>query len=130
MSKRTLLSMLAVLLVLSLVACGGPATTEAPAEVEEAAPPAEEEKIKLTLWMHQNSAFIAANEEIIRRFEAEHPNVTIKLESFEYDLFLQTIQTSMPAGTEADIMELFGTWVCSYADRLEEMPESVMWSSH
>ena len=126
MSKKALLSILAVLLVLSLVACGGPATTEAPAGEEEAAPPAEEEKIELTLWMHQNSAFIAANEEIIRRFEAEHPNVTIKLESFEYDLFLQTIQTSMPAGTEADIMELFGTWVCSYADRLEEMPESVM----
>jgi len=126
MSKRTLLSMLAVLLALSLVACGGPAATEAPEEGEEPAAPAEGEKIELRLWMHQNPAFIAANEEIIRRFEAEHPNVTIKLESFEYDLFIQTLQTSMPAGTEGDIMEMFGSWVCSYADRLEEMPESVM----
>jgi len=124
MNKRKLLSGLLVLLVLGLAACGGPAPTEAPEEVE--APPAEEEKIELRFWMHQNPAFIAANEEIIRRFEAEHPNVTIKLESFEYDLFIQTLQTSMPAGTEGDIMEMFGSWVCSYADRLAEMPESVM----
>ena len=129
MSKRTLLSAFAVLLVLSLVACGGPAPTAAPAEEEEAAPPAaEEEKVELRFWMHQNPAFIAADEEVIRQFEAEHPNVTIKMESFEYDLFIQTLQTAMPAGTEGDVIEMFGTWVCSYADgeRLAEMPESVM----
>ena len=129
MSKRTLLSAFAVLLVLGLVACGGPAPTEAPAEEEEAAPPAaEEEKVELRFWMHQNPAFIAADEEVIRQFEAEHPNVTIKMESFEYDLFIQTLQTAMPAGTEGDVIEMFGTWVCSYADgeRLAEMPESVM----
>ena len=126
MKKRILFGMLAALLVLSLAACGGGAApAEAPEEPKEA-PPAEEEEIELRLWMHQNESFIAANEEIIKRFEAEHPNVTIKLESFEYDLFIQTLQTSMPAGTEGDIMEMFGSWVCSYADRLEEMPSSVM----
>jgi multiple sugar transport system substrate-binding protein len=127
MSGRKLLIGLTLLLVLSLIACGGPAT-EAPEEPEggEEGAPAEEEEIELRLWMHQNPAFIAANEEIIRRFEEEHPNVTITLESFEYDLFIQTLQTSMPAGTEGDIMEMFGSWVCSYADRLAEMPETVM----
>jgi multiple sugar transport system substrate-binding protein len=126
MKTRVLFGILAALLTLSLAACGGGAApTEAPEEPKEA-PPAEEEKIELRLWMHQNPAFIAANEEIINRFEAEHPNVTIKLESFDYDLFIQTLQTSMPAGTEGDIMEMFGSWVCSYADRLEEMPSSVM----
>jgi multiple sugar transport system substrate-binding protein len=128
MKTRVLFGILAALLILSLVACGGgtPAPAEPPAEEEEEAAPPAEEKIELRLWMHQNPAFIAANEEIIRRFEAENPNVTIKLESFEYDLFIQTLQTSMPAGTEGDIMEMFGSWVCSYADRLAEMPSSVM----
>jgi multiple sugar transport system substrate-binding protein len=87
-----------------------------------------DEKIELRLWMHQNPSFIQANEEIIRRFEEAHPEVTIKLESFEYSLFIQTLQTSMPAGTEADIIEMFGTWVCSYANggRLAELSETVI----
>ncbi len=123
MSKRMLFGLLALVLILSLAACGQPAPVEEPAPAEEAEG---EEQIELRFWMHQNPAFIAANEEIIKRFEAEHPNVTIKLESFEYDLFIQTLQTSMPAGTEGDIMEMFGSWVCSYADRLAEMPESVL----
>src|SRR5688572_20363296 len=115
---------LTMLLTLSLVAaqCGGdaPAPAEEPAaeapaqeEAAEEAPAAEGETIELRLWMHQNPAFIQANEELINRFQAEHPNVTIKLESFEYDVFIQTLQTSMPAGTEADIIEMFGTWTCS-----------------
>jgi multiple sugar transport system substrate-binding protein len=87
-----------------------------------------EEQVELRLWMHQNPSFIQANEEIIRRFEESHPNVTIKLESFEYDLFIQTLQTSMPAGTEADIIEMFGSWVCSYADggRLAEVSDTII----
>ncbi|MEZ4621913.1 MAG: extracellular solute-binding protein [Caldilineaceae bacterium] len=86
----------------------------------------DEDVIELRFWQHQNPAFIAANEEIIRRFEEQHPNVKIKLESFEYDVLIQTLQTAMPAGNEADIMEMFGSWVCSYADRLAEMPDSVL----
>jgi multiple sugar transport system substrate-binding protein len=128
MNKNRLLSGLVVLLILGLAACA-PAPTEAPPEEappEEAAPA--EEKVELRFWMHQNPAFMAGNEELIRRFEAEHPNVTVKMETFEYDLFIQTLQTAMPAGTEGDILELFGTWVCSYAEggRLAEMPENVM----
>jgi multiple sugar transport system substrate-binding protein len=129
MSKSKYLIGLALLLALVLVACGGDEAEEATKTPEAGeAPPAEEEKIELTFWMHQNPAFIEGNEELIRRFEEEHPNVDIKLESFEYDLFLQTLQTAMPAGTEGDILELFGTWVCSYAEggRLAEMPDDVM----
>jgi predicted small lipoprotein YifL len=53
MKTRILFGILAALLVLSLAACGGGATpTEAPEEPKEA-PPAEEEKIELRLWMHR-----------------------------------------------------------------------------
>ncbi|MBN1218356.1 MAG: extracellular solute-binding protein [Anaerolineae bacterium] len=119
---------LLVIFSLMIVQCGGaatPAPEQAQPEAQEAAPAAGE-KIELRLWMHQNPAFIKANEEIIKRFEAAHPDVTVKLETFDYDTFIQTLQTSMPAGTEADIMEMFGSWVCRYSERLAEMPESVM----
>ncbi len=115
-----------ILAVLSLLLVQCAPSAQAPA-AEEAAPAAGgEEKIELTMWTHQNPSFIAANETIIDRFEELHPNVTITIESFPYDVFIQTLQTAMPAGTEADIMELFGSWVCRYSDRLAEMPDYVM----
>jgi multiple sugar transport system substrate-binding protein len=84
------------------------------------------ETIELRLWQHQNPAFISANEQLVERFQAEHPNVHIKIEPFEYDVLIQTLQTAMPAGTEGDIIEMFGSWVCSYAGRLAEVPDSVI----
>lgn len=86
---------------------------------------AAQEEVKLRLWMHQNQAFINATQALVDAYMAEHPNVTIEIEIFEYNLFLQTLQTAMPAGDEADIMQLFGSWVCSYADRLAPMPEEM-----
>ena len=116
---------------LLLAACGGPATTAAPAattppEAATAAPSGE--KVTLRLWSHQNAAFQAGNDGIIAKFTEQNPNIEVKYETFEYDLFIQTLQTSMPAGTEADVIEMFGTWVCSYAEvgRLMEMPADVM----
>ncbi len=85
-----------------------------------------QEQVELRLWSHQNNAFISGTQALIDAYMAEHPNVTIKMEVFEYSLFLQTLQTSMPAGDEADIIQMFGTWVCSYADRLAPAPADVV----
>lgn len=88
-------------------------------------PVSAQEDVSLRLWMHQNQAFIDATQALADAYMAENPNVTIEIENFEYGLFLQTLQTSMPAGDEADIMQLFGSWVCSYADQLASMPEDM-----
>lgn len=73
-------------------------------------------------------AFNNANQEIVNRFMAANPNIEVKYETFPYDQFIQTLGTSMTAGTEADVMELFGTWACGYArgQRLMEVPPEVM----
>ena len=122
---------LLVVLTMFLTQCAAPAAPAEPAAQtgEEAAAGSEAaagEPIELRLWQHQNPSFLAANEEIVKRFEAVHPGVTVKIETILYDDYLQTLQTSMAAGTEADIMELFGSWVCSFSDRLAELPETVM----
>ena len=58
-------------------------------------------------------------------FEAANPNVTLEFETFDYDSYIQTLQTALPAGTEADILQMFGTWTCSYADNLAPVPADV-----
>ena len=65
-------------------------------------------------------------EALIAAYEAEHPNVDIQLENFDYELYLQTLQTAMPAGEEADILQLFGTWTSQYYERLAPVPADVM----
>ena len=62
-----------------LSACGSSATKT----------PAADEKITLRMWVHTNNAFIAGYEPLIAAYEAEHPNVDIQLENFDYELYLQ-----------------------------------------
>jgi multiple sugar transport system substrate-binding protein len=123
MKRRVLLSIFAALLVLSLAACG-PSATEEPAE----APPSEpsEEAISLRMWAHQNEAFNMGYEALINAYMEANPNIEITLETFEYDTYIQTLGTSMPAGEEADIMQLFGTWTSEYAERLLPVPDHIM----
>ena len=93
MKKRVPL-MLAVFVIASmlLTACGSTAATEAPAS---------NEPVELRVWGHQAPAFNEANQAKFDEFMAQNPNVTIKYETFPWDVFIQTIQTSLPAGNTA-----------------------------
>jgi multiple sugar transport system substrate-binding protein len=114
--------------MLSVVACssggtGPSAATSAPAGATQAP---SGEKVALRMWTHQNPAFTAGYDALIAAYEDAHPNVDIALETFEYDTFIQTLQTAMPAGEEADIIVLFGSWGAGYAERLLAVPDDVM----
>jgi len=120
MNKRIIL-VLSLLVVTSmlLAACGsGNNATEAPAGTD--AP------VTLRLWSHTNGAFNTGYDALIAAYMAEHPNVTIQRESFDYDLYIQTLSTAMPAGEEADLLQIFGTWTSQYYERLASAPTEVM----
>ena len=85
-----------------------------------------QEPVTLRLWAHQEAAFNEGTQALIDAYMAANPHVTIEMETFEYDLYVQTLQTALPAGDEADILALFGSWVCSYSDRLAPMPEGLV----
>lgn len=87
---------------------------------------AQGDSVTLRLWVHQEANFNTGTQALIDAYTATHPNVTIEMETFEYDLFIQTLQTALPAGDNADILGLFGSWTCSYADRLAPMPEGLV----
>jgi multiple sugar transport system substrate-binding protein len=140
-SRRDMLRLTALTGVgLIAAACGAPAPTEAPqataapkAEatqapeaVATAAPAAE--KVTLRLWSHNDTSFVTTNEDLIKTWQAANPTVEIKYENFPYDEFIQAIQTAMAAKTEADVIQMFGTWVQSYAEggTLAVVPDSLM----
>lgn len=124
--KRNIMLVISLLVIsaLLLVGCGG-ASTPAPAQPAKGES-AQAEKVTLRFWGLQNNAFIAGFEPLVAAYQKEHPNVEIKLETFDYDTYIQTLQTSMPAKQEADIIQLFGTWTAEYAERLAPVPEKVM----
>jgi multiple sugar transport system substrate-binding protein len=119
------LFVLIVITLLILTACGGGAGPAQPSGEEE---PAAGEKVTIRIWTHQNESFNAGYQALMDEYMAEHPDVELTLESFDYDTYIQTLQTALPAGTEADILVMFGSWVCSYAEggNLAEVPASVI----
>ncbi len=126
MDKRVTILLAALLLfcVPLLGACKPAATSETPEGPGE--PVAEE--VTVRVWTHQNDAFNAGYESLAQAYMTENPNVTITFETFDYDTYIQTLQTALPAGTEADILQMFGSWVCSYVEggNLAEVPADVL----
>ena len=118
-SKLVLLLMVAALL---LSACGTAATPTSGGGEVTPKPGGGGAQTVVRMWAHTNNAFIAGYETLIAAYEAEHPDVDIQLEHFDYELYLQTLQTAMPAGEEADIIQLFGTWTSQYYERLAPVP--------
>lgn len=114
-SRRTFLRLAAVGTAGAALAACGPAATQPAAEGEPKAEAPAGEKITLRMWSHQNPSFISANEQMVAKYIEQNPNVEIKYENFPYSDFITNIQTSMAAKNEADIMEMFGSWVQNYA---------------
>ena len=103
-----------------LLAASGGGGTETAAAFNEA--------VEIRVWVHQAPAFNEADQKIFDAFMAANPNVTIKYETFPWDVFIQTIQTSLPAGNTADVILIPGGYTCRYASggQLLEVPADVM----
>jgi len=125
--KKLFSCLLGVIFILSLTFIGVGCKEEA---AEEVAAPAEEpvvgEKTVIRLWAATNPAFLAALQALVDAYEAEHPDVDIQMEDFDYATYIQTLQTAMPAGEEADVISLFGSWISQYSERLAPLPAEVM----
>ncbi|MCA9862555.1 MAG: ABC transporter substrate-binding protein [Thermomicrobiales bacterium] len=89
--------------------------TPEPEPEEVTAREAVEGKLNVSWWSHNNPAFVAANLEMIDRFQAENPDINITYQYFPYDIFISKLQAGYNSGTVADIQQMFGTWVTQYA---------------
>ncbi|MBW7455313.1 ABC transporter substrate-binding protein [Paenibacillus sepulcri] len=80
--------------------------------------------VQLTYWMHQNDAFVPANKKLVADFEKANPDISIKVEVFPYDDYVQKIRTSYIGNAAPDVAQVFGTWVTPLAKAglLAEVP--------
>ena len=116
--KKTLFSLLALLVVVSLVlaACGPtPEPTQAPEPTKAAEPEptkaaepeptkAEEppEQVTISIWHQWSGDYLKAIEQAFKDYEAEHPNVTIDLSKPEDTA--NALSVAIPAGEGPDII--------------------------
>jgi len=111
--KKSLFSLLALLVILSLViaACGPTeeptqapeatqATGEEPVEEPTQAPAAEE--VTISIWHQWSGDYLTAIEQAFRDYEAEHPGVTIDLSKPEDTS--NALSVAIPAGEGPDII--------------------------
>ncbi|MFC4600695.1 ABC transporter substrate-binding protein [Cohnella hongkongensis] len=73
-----------------------------------------EQPVKLVWWVHENPSFVEANKKLIEDYKKVKPHVTIDLQVFPYDAFVQKIRVAMNTKSPPDIVQMFGTWVREY----------------
>ncbi|MCX7608791.1 MAG: extracellular solute-binding protein [Anaerolineales bacterium] len=117
-----------LVLALLLSACSPGGTTNQDSNTPEGTGATSSDKIILRVWAHQNNSFNQAHRDIIKKFMQENPNVEVKFETFPWDVFIQTIQTALPAGEVADIIEMPGGMGFRYAKggQLLEVPAEIL----
>jgi multiple sugar transport system substrate-binding protein len=118
MEKRIFLSVFAVLLVVSLAACGpaqtaAPVATEKPAATEAAkateAPKAAEapaEAVEITFMAWGAPEELAVWQQIADEFHAANPNITVKMDVSEWDSYWTKLDTLFAGGTPPDVFAM------------------------
>ena len=116
--KKIISLLLALVMVLSLAACG--AKEEAPAETQAAAPeaPAADEKVEVTMIAAQYGTQTAdwwAN--FVTKFEAANPNIDLTVDVVSWNDIYTVVNTRIANGEQPDLLNIDG-YADYYADGL------------
>lgn len=86
---------------------------------------AQDEPVTITYWQYDFAERIDAMNQLIERFEAENPNITVEQETFPYDAYQQRVAAALPAGEGPDVIQLFYGWLPTWvrSGYVEPLPE-------
>lgn len=89
------------------------------------APAYAQAKVEIEFWQYFYESKKLLVDDLIKEFEAENPDITVKHQTFPYDSFIQKVATTVPAGRGPDVVTLyygwFPTWISS--GYLQPLPE-------
>lgn len=128
--------LVALLLVATLVACGGAQDVEEPADPGGAATNGDSgetgdagdeemeesgDQVALQLWMQQDNRLVTAMQDIVASFEEAHPNIDVQLDSFPFAEYHQKVSTAFAGGDAPDVFWM-DVRVASFAEQGALMP--------
>lgn len=119
--KRKAAVALALLLTASMFAgCGSDSGSEKDSKSEG--------KTTLTFWCHQNEPWVKSYEAMAEKFEKEHPEYTVEVQDYPYNVYNEKIQTAITSSTAGpDIIAVWGGMAPNFigTDALSEVPEDL-----
>jgi multiple sugar transport system substrate-binding protein len=82
------------------------------------------EAVEIEYWQYFFDARVAAMEQLIEGFEAENPDITVKMTHFPYADYRTKVAAAIPAGEGPDVVQLFYGWLNDYiaADLIQPLP--------
>lgn len=119
--KRKAAAAMALLLTVSMLAgCGSDSSSNKDSKSEE--------KTTLTFWCHQNEPWVKSYEAMAEKFEKEHPEYTVEVQDYPYNVYNEKIQTAITSSTAGpDIIAVWGGMAPNFigTDALSEVPEEL-----
>jgi multiple sugar transport system substrate-binding protein len=83
----------------------------APVAAQVAAQPA---PVQIEYWQYYFKERVAAMDELIRRFQAANPGITVKQTTFPYTQYRTKVAAAIPAGEGPDLVQLYYGWLRDY----------------
>ena len=83
--------------------------------------------VEIQYWQYFFDARIAAMEQLIEKFEAANPDITVKMTHFPYADYRTKVAAAVPAGEGPDVVQLFYGWLNDYVDAklIQPLPADV-----
>lgn len=120
--KKRIAAALAVMMTASLiVGCGSNGGSSEGKKNSEG-------KTTLTFWCHQNEPWVKSYEAMAEKFEKEHPEYTVEVQDYPYNVYNEKIQTAITSSTAGpDIIAVWGGMAPNFigTDALSEVPEDL-----
>lgn len=121
MKKKLLSILLCTSMIASLaVGCGSNSKEEVSEGTDKS------EKTKLTFWCHENEPWIKSYNVMAEKFEKEHPEYDVEVQSYPFKVYTEKIQTALTSKGEEcpDIIAVWGGMAPAYieSDALAAVP--------
>src|SRR5581483_9278100 len=88
--------------------------TASAAALAPRSPRAQSAPVQIQYWQYFFKERVAAMDELVRRFQAANPGITVTQTTFPYDQYRTKVAAAVPAGEGPDMVQLYYGWLRDY----------------